>query len=199
MKRKDILSIIAFAVVCAAIFAAILNKSDLPDDDCEMPELPRPSTYIVYEDGSNYAGLYADEQEQAYAFATTVVVERSNHYYITAEERAEIERVVMAEAGGEPKLGQMAVAQCILNACYDAGIRPMEAIDEYGYTDSRKEPSDSVKAAVSAVFDDGDVAVDEDIKYFYAPARVSGKGHEARHEYVCTIGGHRFFKDKAVA
>lgn len=198
MKRKDIISIIAFAVLCIAVYASILSNSFLPDDDCEMPELPRPSTYIVYEDGSNYAGLYADEQEQAYAFCTTVVVERSNHYYITAEERAEIERVVMAEAGGEPKLGQMAVAQCILNACYDAGIRPMEAIDEYGYTDSRKDPSDSVKEAVSAVFDDGDVAVDEDIMYFYAPARVSGDGHEARHEYVCTIGGHRFFKDKGV-
>lgn len=194
MKRKDILSIIAFAVVCAAIFAAILNKSDLPDDDCEMPELPRPSTYLRYEDASNYDGMIAEETE----ITQTAVTEKA-HYYLTPQERAEIERVVMAEAGGEPKLGQMAVAQCILNACYDARIRPMEAIDEYGYTDSRKEPSDSVKEAVSAVFDDGDVAVSESIMYFYAPARVSGKGHEARHEYVCTIGGHRFFKDKAVA
>ena len=194
MKRKDILSVIAFAVVCAAVFAAILSKSDLPDGDCELPELPRPSTYLRYEDASNYEGLIAEETEVG---VTTTVEEEHAVYYLTPQERAEIERVVMAEAGGEPKLGQMAVAQCILNACYDAGIRPMEAIEEYGYTDSRKEPSDSVKEAVSAVFDDGDVAVDEDIMYFYAPARVSGDGHEARHDYVCTIGGHRFFKEVA--
>ena len=195
MKRKDIISIIAFAVLCIAVYASILSKSDLPDGDCELPELPRPSTYLRYEDASNYEGLIAEETEVA---VTTTVEEEHAVYYLTPQERAEVERTVMAEAGGESKLGQMAVAQCILNACHKSGIRPIEVLEEYKYTKNRMEASDEVKAAVSAVFDDGEVAVAENILYFYAFERVSGDGHEARHDYVCTIGGHKFFKDKAV-
>jgi hypothetical protein len=139
--------------------------------------------------------LIAEETEVA---VTTTVEEEHAVYYLTPQERAEVERTVMAEAGGESKLGQMAVAQCILNACHKSGIRPIEVLEEYKYTKNRMEASDEVKAAVSAVFDDGEVAVAENILYFYAFERVSGDGHESRHDYVCTIGGHKFFKDKAV-
>ena len=118
------------------------------------------------------------------------------YYYLTPEERDVVERVVMAEACGESRLGQMAVAQCILNACYAEGIRPDEAVVEYVYSTRRPDPSASVKAAVAEVFDEGTMAVDEPILYFYAPALVDGDGHERRHEYVCTIGGHKFFKSK---
>ena len=194
-KIKDALGVVAIIVAAIALWTAILCKSDLPDGDCEMPELPRPSTYLKYEDASNYEGLIAEETEVA---VTTTAEEEHAVYYLTPQERAEVERTVMAEAGGESKLGQMAVAQCILNACHKSGIRPIEVLEEYKYTKNRMEASDEVKAAVSAVFDDGDVAVAENILYFYAFERVSGDGHEARHDYVCTIGGHKFFKDKAV-
>lgn len=194
-KIKDALGVVAIIVAAIALWTAILCKSDLPDGDCEMPELPRPSTYLKYEDASNYEGLIAEETEVA---VTTTAEEEHAVYYLTPQERAEVERTVMAEAGGESKLGQMAVAQCILNACHKSGIRPIEVLEEYKYTKNRMEASDEVKAAVSAVFDDGEVAVAENILYFYAFERVSGDGHEARHDYVCTIGGHKFFKDKAV-
>ncbi len=118
------------------------------------------------------------------------------YYYLTPAERDIVERVVMAEAGGESRLGQMAVAQCILNACYEEGIRPGQAVEYDRYTASRPEPTDAVKAAVAEVFDEGTMAVAEPIRFFFAPARVSGEGHERRHEYVCTIGGHKFFKSK---
>ena len=194
-KIKNALGVAAFGVAAIALFVAILSKSDLPDGDCELPELPRPSTYLQYEDASNYEGLIAEETEVA---VTTTVEDEHAVYYLTPQERAEVERTVMAEAGGESKLGQMAVAQCILNACHKSGIRPIEVLKEYKYTKNRMEASAEVKAAVSAVFDDGEVAVAENILYFYAFERVSGDGHEARHDYVCTIGGHKFFKDKAV-
>lgn len=194
-KIKDALGVAAFGVAAISLFVAILSKSDLPDGDCELPELPRPSTYLRYEDASNYDGLIADETEIT---VTTTTANENVLYYLTPHERAEVERTVMAEAGGESKLGQMAVAQCILNACHKSGIRPIEVLEEYKYTKNRMEASDEVKAAVSAVFDDGEVAVAENVLYFYAFERVSGDGHEARHDYVCTIGGHKFFKDKAV-
>ena len=120
----------------------------------------------------------------------------SVRYALTAAERDEIERVVMAEAGAEPYIGQMAVAQCILNACEQEDKRPLEIVRSFGYPAARPEPSDEVKSAVSDVFDDGDVATDAEILYFYAPELCQSIWHESQ-TYVCTIGGHRFFEEAA--
>ena len=49
-------------------------------------------------------------------------------YPLTRGERDLVERVVMAESGGESYKGQMLVAQCILNACEIDCIRPAEVI-----------------------------------------------------------------------
>jgi TolA-binding protein len=113
-------------------------------------------------------------------------------YPLTRGERDLVERVVMAESGGESYKGQMLVAQCILNACEIDGIRPVKAIKKYVYAKARPEPSDSVKRAVSAVFDKGDTVTDEAIVYFYAPALVKSEFHEAQ-RFALTEGNHKFF------
>lgn len=113
-------------------------------------------------------------------------------YALTDEERYEIEQVVMAEAGGEDYDGQRAVAQCILNAAELEGVRPTEAVVKYKYTPNRKTPTESVQAAVSAVFDAGDFPIDDTPLWFYAPARCTSKWHETQ-RYVAEIGGHKFF------
>ena len=116
-------------------------------------------------------------------------------YALTDAERALIESVVTAEAEGEPFLGQKAVAQCILNACEKDGIRPDEAIEVYQYSTNRPEPTDAVREAVSAVFDRGEVAVDDTILWFYAPARATTTPWHETQRYVVTIGGHKFFAE----
>ena len=116
-------------------------------------------------------------------------------YPLTPQERDLVERVVMAESGGESYKGQMLVAQCILNACEIDGIRPAEVIRKYVYAKSRPEPSDSVKRAVSAVFDKGEQVTDEPIVYFYAPKIVKSEFHESQ-IFAIEEGGHRFFKEK---
>lgn len=113
-------------------------------------------------------------------------------YSLTEAERDLIERVVMAESGGESYKGQMLVAQCVLNACILDNIRPAEAIRKYAYAKSRPEPSESVKQAVSAVFDKGEQVTDEPIVYFYAPALVRSEFHESQ-IFVIEEGGHKFF------
>lgn len=123
---------------------------------------------------------------------STVLQSTATRYALTAAERDTVERVVMAEAGAEPFEGQIAVAQCILNACERESKRPDEIVIEYQYTDNRPDPTDEVKAAVSAVFDDGETVTDAEILYFYAPALVKSEWHESQ-IYVMTIGGHRFF------
>jgi spore germination cell wall hydrolase CwlJ-like protein len=114
------------------------------------------------------------------------------YFRLTDSERSEIERVVMAEAGGEPYEGQVAVAQCIRDTAIRDKLRPSEVIVEYKYTPDRKEPTQSVQEAVRAVFDDGESVIDT-AYYFYAPALVTSKWHEAQ-EFVTELGGHRFFR-----
>lgn len=116
-------------------------------------------------------------------------------YSLTEAERDLIERVVMAESGGESYEGQMLVAQCILNACEIDGIRPAEVIRKYVYAKARPEPSDSVKRAVSAVFDKGDTVTDEAIVYFYAPKIVKSEFHESQ-RFVLAEGNHKFFAER---
>jgi len=117
------------------------------------------------------------------------------HYPLTTAERKLVCEIVMAEAGGESLKGQMAVAQCILNGCQYEDMRPEELVVEYKYTKTRKSPSQSVKDAVSAVFDDGKMAVNERILYFYAPDRVTPTFHLTQ-EFVIEIGGHKFYDAK---
>lgn len=115
-------------------------------------------------------------------------------YELTEEERWVVASVVTAEAAGEPYMGKVAVAQCILQACENDGIRPTEAVVTYRYAKSRPEPTEEAMRAVEAVFDRGEVATDEPIIYFYAPALVYSEWHETQ-VYVMTISGHKFFKE----
>ena len=118
----------------------------------------------------------------------------SASFALTEEQRTLIEQVVSAESRGEPYDGQVAVAQCILNACLKDGITPEQAIKKYKYTGARVEPTDSVKKAVAAVFDRGEGVTEEPIMYFYAPALVESKWHESQ-DFVVEIQNHRFFKE----
>jgi spore germination cell wall hydrolase CwlJ-like protein len=116
-------------------------------------------------------------------------------YNLTETERDLIERVVMAESGGESYKGQMLVAQCILNACEIDGIRPAKAVKKYAYAKARPKPTDSVKRAVSAVFDKGEQVTDEKVIYFYAPGIVKSEFHESQ-IFAIEEGGHRFFAER---
>ena len=115
-------------------------------------------------------------------------------YNLTEAERWEIASVITAEAVGEPYAGKVAVAQCILQACEDDGIRPAEVLSKSGYSTARPEPCKEALEAVQAVFDFGQVATAEPIKYFYAPGLTQSEWHESQ-GYVMTINGHKFFKE----
>lgn len=90
----------------------------------------------------------------------------------------------------------MLVAQCILNAAEKRGVDPSEAVVLYSYTKSRPDPTQRVKDAVAAVFDQGETVVDEPILYFYNPALVTSDFHESQ-IFVIEEGGHRFFAERS--
>ena len=119
---------------------------------------------------------------------------KEEFFYLSDYERWVAECIVMGESGGEPYDGQMAVAQCILNACLKDGLKPSEVRKKYKYSGWNDKPTQSVKTAVSSVFDVGDKITDKFILYFYAPKYVDSKWHETQC-FVMQIGGHRFFSE----
>lgn len=127
-----------------------------------------------------------------------VVVTAPARFYLSASERDVVERVVMAESGGESYEGQMLVAQCILNGAEKQGVQPSEAVEIYQYAGARPKPTQSVKDAVAAVFDRGETVVDEPVLYFYNPAIVESEWHESQ-IFVIEVGGHRFFAERSAA
>ena len=151
----------------------------------EVMSYERP--YVPFEGVSGCGNVNLPSEENASQYVTV-------RYALSDEERDEVERVMMAECGGEERDGMIAVGQCILNACEESGLRPHEALERYGYTHIRKEPSEAVKEAVCAVFDRGETVTDEPILYFYADYAKS-PWHESQ-QFVMQIGVHRFFEKR---
>lgn len=130
------------------------------------------------------------------AAETVEPTEPAVRYTLTDAERDVVERVVMAEAGGESFEGQMLVAQCILNACEKTGTQPSEVVVTFKYAPARPDPTDSVREAVAAVFDAGEFITDEPVMFFYNPAKVTSTWHESQ-TFVIEVGGHRFFAERS--
>lgn len=148
----------------------------------------QPATY--YFNGGDGTPVLWEEMTNAWAREAGF----EKRYELTDAERWEIASVLTAEAEGEPYAGKVAVAQCVLQTCEDEGLRPSEVFAKYSYSKRRPDPTWEALEAVQAVFDFGQVATTEPIKYFYAPALTSGDWHETQ-VYVLTINGHKFFKE----
>jgi len=180
-KRRDrlalVLSIPATAVLLACLLAGTMDAEAKTEYEPTPTPTPEPSAVVIAVPSPNLSQSTPDI-----------------YYILSDADRSEIEQTVMSEAGAECYEGQLAVCQCILDAAVRDGISPVDVLTEYKYTMARKEPTESVREAVSAVFDRGERVTDENIYYFYSPALCEGKWHETHATYVMTIGGHRFFK-----
>lgn len=128
------------------------------------------------------------------------IIEFEPYYLITNDDRYVIEHIVAGEAGHEPLLGKMAVAQCILNAMKQDGLTASEVREVYQYSGWTKEnfetnyPEDwaEVQQAVWCVFDNGEKVTEENILWFYAPKYSSGSWHNTQ-KFVIEISNHRFY------
>lgn len=191
-KVTALLVVLLLAVYGAfSLLSGALSKNEEPAADPvetqETQSTPEVPEYI-FRDGD---GTPVDMQAMTGAWAAEAGMEK--RYDLTDAERWEVASVVTAEAAGEPFAGKVAVAQCILQAAEDKGIRPDEVVAS-GYAPTRPDPTEEALEAVQAVFDFGHVATTEPIKYFYAPALVYSEWHETQ-VYVLTINGHKFFKE----
>lgn len=135
------------------------------------------------------------EMEAAYLES----IEPEPFFELTDDERYIVECIVAGEAGGEPYEGKWAVAQCIWQACVNDGLQPSEVKEHYqyaGWKENLKSESEQayldVKEVVSRVFDDGEMLIDDEMLWFYAPKWCTSNWHESM-RFITEIGGHRFF------
>lgn len=207
MKLKIILVIITIIEIILLIDLGNINNDKIKKLQNEVMELQQEinnlssvietKELIINALQSDFAQLL-EENKQLKVQNETQKVDRSidrTRYELTPEERKLVEQVVTAESRDEPYDGQILVCQCILNACENLNKRPADIIRIYKYAKSRPKPTDSVKRAVSAVFDRGEQVTNEKVIYFYAPALVESKFHEAK-RFICEVAGHRFFAEK---
>lgn len=178
MRMRLMLAVILWLLIVAAVLLTRLHEVRVERSENAAPF--RAATAVVQ--------VEADRQEAAQPIV---------RYALTTDERAWVEAVVAAEAANQSREGQMAVAQCILNTAEAKGMRPNAVVQEEGqYASPRPERvTNSVRAAVAAVFDAGERVTEEPIRWFYAPQYSQGRWHESALEYVVTIGGHKFFKE----
>lgn len=184
LAGATILAVLALALLAGTIAAACTESPQAAQEPQvqKAVELPAPTLSMTI------------VRQPSKAPEPPVPSAPAPRYELTVEERKLLESVVTAEAGGEPLEGQMAVAQCILNACEYKGIRPREAVEVYQYARACPEPLEGAVAAVAAVFDEGQTVTDEPILFFYNPDRCRSDWHESQ-SYVMTICCHRFFKE----
>lgn len=110
--------------------------------------------------------------------------------------------MVAGEAAGESYEGQWAVAQCIYQACVNDNLRPSEVKIQYQYSGwnemlefDNPELWAQIEEIVSQVFDYGEMYVEDEILWFYAPRWMKNgvsEWHESQ-RFVVEIGEHKFF------
>ncbi len=203
MKRRDFIILIlctcAFVIALSSAQTCRKCESTLTNEERAILELT-DTIDTIQADNTTLSAQISDLAQQIDTLRQEVEQKADRggkriRYELSPEERNLVERVVMAEAADEPYRGQMLVCQCILNACENLDKRPVDIIRIYKYAKGRPEPSDSVKQAVEAVFDKGEIAESERIIYFYAPALVESTFHESK-RFICEVGGHKFFAEK---
>ncbi len=113
----------------------------------------------------------------ARSFSRSVTLIRIIWAALQVSDRATLEGLVMGEWGND-YIGAVLVAQCIRDSMVKEGTNSAAVIKrKYGYTAPiRKSVSNTVKQAVTYVFDEGGSGVQHPIYYFYASNLVRGSG-----------------------
>lgn len=113
---------------------------------------------------------------------------------LSSYDRAKVERLVMGEAGGLGYKGAALVAQTIRDTMELENNNSIDyIISSYQYEGSTdKKASDTVKKAVSYIFDENGYAVQHRLIYFYASDLIDSEWHESQN-YIASCGSERFF------
>lgn len=130
-----------------------------------------------------------------------IVEEAENKFILTAEERNLLERLVEAEAEGEPFIGKVAVANVVLNRLNDEDFPDTitDVIMEKGQfspvDDGRIniEPTEDSKKAVEKAVDEAYKVFNDSVVYFCNTKTAQNTWMIKQKEIAMVIGKHTFF------
>jgi len=121
---------------------------------------------------------------------------------ISSHERDLLERLVEAEAGGEPYEGKLAVATVVMNRVNSSQfpnsihsvIHQKNQFSPVANGSIKKKASSDSKRAVKQVIDEGYRSFGPEVVYFLNPKIATNKWIIRNRTYVTTIGNHAFYK-----
>lgn len=173
-----------------------------PDSDIHYvepkPEPPKPKTK---EPPSN-------PRKQKKETTTKATGYKGNAISMTEMEREWLEKLVEAEAGGEPYLGKLAVATVIANRIESPSF-PDSVMGVIKANNGKRHqfqpwddgriyevtPSEETKKAIKEVFDDGVRVLPEDVVYFAVVEVAFEDWMGKTREHIVNIGNHAFFSE----
>lgn len=196
MKRRKLKSFwLRYAVfICFCLLLIYCGRRQASEIDTDYTI--KPTVSITSENPTQIDHVELFEVNQKIKTEFTPVFDLSE------EERWATCCMVAGESKGEPYEGQWAVAQCIYQACVNGGLQPSEVRIEYKYSgwDEKLEFDNpelwaQIEEIVSRVFDYGEMYVEDEILWFYAPRWMKNgvsEWHESQ-RFVIEIGDHKFF------
>lgn len=169
----------------------------------ETSKVEKSESSVEVSETSESSESYTESQEESsndYSYSTgSYLIGISNPDYsyspspvsLSSYDRAKLERLVMGEAGSMGYNGCALVAQCIRDAMNRSNTTSIDRIiSEYQYyAPTNKEPNQTVKDAVSYIFDQNGSAVQHRILCFYTG---SSNWHETQN-FIVGCGNVRFF------
>lgn len=180
IKKIDFATVFVALSIMAGVLCLSKAIIDKAHADHEAAADDIPTAYIVY----------TDDESNLYSIPTVVSHEKKS-VPLTDTERNTIASIVAGKSASMPVGVQLMVANVIMNdylACdgdLDAAIRAYQ-LDTYG------TPSDDQYAVVDAVFERGELSLDDDVLYMRATEEKSSF-HDSR-KFVCEYFGISFYK-----
>lgn len=177
------------------------TQADKTEEETSEVEISESNSFEVSEDDYSESNTeYKEESSNDYSYSTgSYLIGISNPDYnyspspvsISSYDREKLERLVMGEAGSMGYNGCALVAQCIRDAMNRSNTTSIDRIiSEYQYyAPTNKEPNQTVKDAVSYIFDQNGSAVQHRILCFYTG---SSNWHETQN-FIVGCGNVRFF------
>lgn len=177
------------------------TQADKTEEETSEVEISESNSFEVSEDDYSESNTeYKEESSNDYSYSTgSYLIGISNPDYnyspspvsLSSYDREKLERLVMGEAGSMGYNGCALVAQCIRDAMNRSNTTSIDRIiSEYQYyAPTNKEPNQTVKDAVSYIFDQNGSAVQHRILCFYTG---SSNWHETQN-FIVGCGNVRFF------
>lgn len=183
---------------------AVKETENTTDENSKVEKCENSVEVVEDSEYSKSNTEYQEESSNDYSYNTgSYLIGISNPDYsynpspvtLSSYDRAKLERLVMGEAGSMGYNGCALVAQCIRDAMNRSNTTSIDRIiSEYQYyAPTNKEPNQTVKDAVSYIFDQNGSAVQHRILCFYTG---SSNWHETQN-FIVGCGNVRFFDLKA--